>query len=67
VNGYVRKRSEKRNTQVGGAGLSWHKYGLAADVVLDDAGDKAGFIERAKKLFPFVLDEGDHIHVQGMV
>ena len=61
-------RSEKRNAQVGGAGLSWHVAGLACDVVLDDWGRKAAFIQRAKAYgFPFILDEGDHLHVQGEI
>ena len=59
-------RSEKRNAEVGGVSLSWHRYGLAVDVVLDDPTQKDAFRKRAEKLgFPFTIDEGDHIHVQG--
>ena len=59
-------RSKQRNASVGGAGLSWHVAGLACDVVLDDPGRKGDFIQRAKAYdFPFILDEGDHIHLQG--
>lgn len=61
-------RSEKRNAQVGGAGLSWHVTGLACDVVLDDPAKKAAFIQRGKMYgFPYILDEGDHVHLQGEV
>jgi hypothetical protein len=58
-------RSKKRNRSVGGVALSWHLRGLAADVVLDRAEDKDDCLHIAQKLFPFVLDEGDHIHLQG--
>ena len=59
------KRSRKRNKQVGGVSTSMHLLGLAKDIVLDDrARDFWLFKALCKRLKLFVLDEGDHIHVQ---
>ena len=58
-------RSRLRNTIVGGAEGSWHMYGMAADCVLDDPSRTDAFVARARKLFEYVLPEGDHVHVQG--
>jgi len=57
-------RSKSRNTLVGGANNSLHLLGLAVDIVLDSVGDKADFKIMAQRLNLWVLDEGDHLHVQ---
>ena len=59
-------RSEEHNDEVGGKKGSWHKIGFACDFSnFPDAARRERLLFRAQKLFPFVLDEGDHIHAQG--
>lgn len=57
-------RSEKRNKEVGGLVNSYHLFGLAVDVVLDNPADKGRFIKAAKQLGLDAIDEGDHVHVE---
>ena len=57
-------RSEKRNKEVGGVVNSYHLFGLAVDVVLDNPADKGRFIKAAQQLGLDAIDEGDHVHVE---
>ena len=57
-------RTAKRNEAVGGAFNSRHKDWLGADLVLDAEENKAALINDARALGLWVLDEGDHVHVQ---
>lgn len=56
-------RTVKRNQEVGGVPNSKHLSGLAIDLVLDNPSDNQAFIQAAQGLGLFVLDEGDHIHI----
>ena len=52
-------RSPLHNAAVGGKPLSWHLLGWGIDVVpvrkdIEDA---------ARRIFPFVYNEGDHLHI----
>jgi len=59
------KRSRKRNAAVGGVSNSMHLLDLAKDIVLDDRKrDRFLFARLCKRLRLWILDEGDHIHVQ---
>ena len=60
-------RTTSRNSDVGGSPRSKHLTGMADDVVLDDMAElyRDGFVVAARKAGLWVLDEGDHIHVQG--
>ena len=59
-------RTEKRNNDVGGNSSSYHKLGLAVDVVCDYERDITTLINNAKRLGLGVLKEGDHIHIQAI-
>lgn len=52
-------RSPWRNVAVGGRRFSMHLLGLALDLAPVTAQTEAA----ARRLFPFVLNEGDHLHV----
>ena len=52
-------RSVDRNKAVGGARKSAHLIGWAADIVPASAANASAL----GRIFPFVLNEGDHIHV----
>lgn len=61
-------RSDAHNTEVGGAEHSWHLVGLAADLhTFPSEASRRECLFRAERMFPYVKDEGDHIHVQGAV
>lgn len=59
-------RTISHNREVGGAESSQHLLGIAADLVgppgLSTA-ELAGYAKRSG-FFGYVLDEGDHVHVQ---
>jgi hypothetical protein len=64
-------RTEARNRQVGGARTSKHQWkygGMAVDVILTsmETDNRADFVRDARSVGLWVLDETDHIHVQGM-
>lgn len=63
VSSFVRTRAH--NAAVGGDPMSQHLLGTAADLVPDD-GDMAGLEAWCRSLgvFGYVLNEGDHVHVQ---
>lgn len=56
-------RSATRNAAVGGAVASQHRWGCAVDLVLAP-GDKPRAVQRLKAAGFWVVDEGDHVHVQ---
>jgi hypothetical protein len=58
-------RTKTHNREVGGASSSQHLIWTAADLVPYD-GDMAGLAELARETgaFGYVLNEGDHVHVQ---
>jgi hypothetical protein len=57
-------RTRRRNAADGGTDNSAHLYGLAVDVVPDDAADKPLLIAAAERLGLVALDEGDHVHLR---
>ena len=60
-------RSKSRNTRVGGSEQSKHLTGWAADIVLDNmaTAERDKFVIAAREMGLWVLDEADHIHLQG--
>lgn len=57
-------RTEKRNKLVGGVDSTYHLFGLAVDIVLDNVLERPDFIKDAEKLGLKVVLESDHIHIQ---
>ncbi len=51
-------RSPWRNRAVGGRTFSMHLFGWAVDLAPVTPGTEAA----ARRVFPFVLNEGDHLH-----
>ena len=65
-------RTDSRNARVRGSSASKHRLpsgSWAADLVLDDQENQIGresLVNDAHQLGLWALDEGDHVHVQGM-
>lgn len=65
-------RSEGRNARVGGSPASKHRLeagGWAADLALDSQGDTEAsqrLVDDARRLGLWAVDEGDHVHLQGI-
>lgn len=60
-------RTVDQNVGVGGAKYSWHMLGLGVDFTsFPDALSRKRLIYRAQRIFPYMEDEGDHVHVQGV-
>lgn len=57
-------RTDKRNKLVGGVNGSYHLFGLAVDIVLDDITERSEFIKDCKSIGLKVVPEIDHIHIQ---
>jgi uncharacterized protein YcbK (DUF882 family) len=60
-------RTKKRNNTVGGNSSSYHKLGLAVDIVCDYEEDITTLINNAKRLGLGVCKEGDHKHIQAVI
>lgn len=56
-------RCQKKNKKVGGAKHSQHMNGLAADLVVPGVSMRTVAMAARKVGFSFVLNEGDHVHV----
>ena len=57
-------RDPTGNAAVGGKTYSAHQYWRGRDVILAPGEDKAAFMESARRIGLFALDETDHIHLQ---
>jgi uncharacterized protein YcbK (DUF882 family) len=58
-------RTLSHNAEVGGATNSQHLIGTAVDLVpLGMSTEQLASIAQRSGLFAYVLDEGDHVHVQ---
>ena len=57
-------RAPASNAAVGGKPFSAHQYWLGRDVILEEGEKAEEFKESARRLGLFVLDEGDHFHLQ---
>lgn len=57
-------RSELRNMQAGGAPMSQHLLGFAADYAHADRRQHVGMASIARSFGLIAVDEGDHVHVQ---
>lgn len=58
------RRTQKRNSQVGGGDQSRHLCGMARDLVPDDWTEAPAIIKAAKKLGLDAVLENDHIHIE---
>ena len=52
------------NAAVGGVHYSSHQFWLGSDIIPRAEVDRKELIEAGRRLGLFVLDEGDHLHLQ---
>lgn len=57
-------RTAEHNVAVGGQIGSQHRYGCAFDLVVPDPAQRVQAMAALRRETFFVIDEGDHLHVQ---